>query len=56
MHGVEAGHMTVATAAWGGAAVALAGLHQREGDALAALLARGRGRALADGGGGRGRL
>ena len=58
MHAVHAGHMTVAVTAGGGAAVALAGLHEGEGDPFAALLpGSGACRPLSDGSDvGRGRL
>ena len=51
MHGVLAGHMTLAVTARCGAVVALAGLHQRERDTLATLLAGCVQGALSDGGG-----
>ena len=51
MHAVHAGHMTVAVTAGGGAAVALAGLHESEGDSLPAFLPEGGApRAFPDGG------
>lgn len=46
VHGIESGHVTMAGAPGGGAPVALARLHQREGDSFAPLLTGGgRGRA-----------
>ena len=41
MHAVHASHMTVAITAGGGAAVALTGLYEGEGDPLAAFLPGG---------------
>jgi len=56
MHGILAGHMTLAVTARRGAVVTLAGLHQRERDTLATLLAGRVQGALSDGGGAGGGL